>query len=146
MQPLTSDNQQEPPVVNFQQIDQQVINRPKTVNNIHQQDIIPVTTDKMRSEYVLHFQPSVQHDNIYSQQDQQVASHLQHVILAQYRSSTSENPVKQHRDIYKPDTPTVERVQPFPLPIQHDDYYRQPEFNKHVHQTSGVHSLPPIFN
>ncbi|CAC5393138.1 unnamed protein product [Mytilus coruscus] len=138
------ENQQEPPVTNFQQIDQQVINRPQPVNNSHQQDIIPITTDEMPSNHVLHFPPSVQHDNIYRQQDQQVASHLQQAAPAYHRSSTSENPAKQHRNIYKPDTPTVERVQPFPPPIQHDDYHRQPEFNQHVHQTSGIHSPHPI--
>ncbi|CAC5423198.1 unnamed protein product [Mytilus coruscus] len=142
----TVDNQQEPPVANFQQIDQQVINRPQPVNNSHRQDIIPVTTDEMPSDHVLHFPPSVQHDNIYRQQDQQVASHLQQTSPAYHRSSTSENPVKQHRDIYKSDMPTVERVQPFPPPIQHDDYHRQPEFNQHVNQTSGIHSPPPISN
>ncbi|CAC5393045.1 unnamed protein product [Mytilus coruscus] len=98
----------------------------------------------MPSNHVLHFPQSVQHDNIYRQQDQQIASHLQQASPAYHRSSTSENPVKQHRDIYKPDTPTVERVQPFPPPIQHDDYHRQPEFNQHVHQTSCIHSPPPI--
>ncbi|CAC5410248.1 unnamed protein product [Mytilus coruscus] len=145
-QHLTVDNQQQPPVANFQQIDQQVINRPQPVNNSHRQDIIPVTTDEMPSDHVLHFPPSVQHENIYHQQDQQIASHLQQASPAYHRSSTSENPVKQYMDIYKPDTPTVERVQPFPPPIQHDDYHRQPEFNKHVNQTSGVHSPPPVSN
>ncbi|CAC5393255.1 unnamed protein product [Mytilus coruscus] len=140
------ENQQVPPVANFQQIDQQGINRPQPVNNSHQQDILPVTTDEMTSDHVLHFPPSVQHDNIYRQQDQQVASHLQQASPAYHRSSTSENPVKQHRDIYKPDTPTVERVQPFPPTIQHDDYHRQPEFNKYIHQTSSIHSPPPISN
>ncbi|CAC5374591.1 unnamed protein product [Mytilus coruscus] len=117
----TVDNKQEPPVANFQQIDQQVINRPQPVNNSNRQDIIPITADQMPSNHVLHFPPSVQHDNIYRQQDQQGY-------------------------IYKPDTPTVERVQPFPPPIQHDNYHRQPEFNQHVHQTSGNHSPPPISN
>ncbi|CAC5393245.1 unnamed protein product [Mytilus coruscus] len=142
----TVDNKQKPPVANFQQLDQQVINRPQPVNNSHRQDIIPITADEMPSNHVLHFPSSVQHDNIYRQQDQQVASHLQQASPAYHRSSTSENPVKQHRDIYKPDTPTVERVQPFPPTIQHDDYHRQPEFNQHVHQTSGIHSPPPISN
>ncbi|CAC5393067.1 unnamed protein product [Mytilus coruscus] len=128
------ENQQEPPVANFQQIDQQVINRPQPVNNSPQQDTIPLTTDKMPSNHVLHFPSSVQHDNVYRQQDQQVASHLQQASPA------------YHRDIYKPYTPTVERVQPFPPPIQHDDYHRQPEFNKHVHQTFGIRSPPPISN
>ncbi|CAC5364007.1 unnamed protein product [Mytilus coruscus] len=140
------ENQQVPPVANFQQIDQQGINRPQPVNNSHQQDILPVTTDEMPSDHVLHFPPSVRHENIYRQQDQQVASHLQQASLAYHRSPTSENPVKQHRDIYKPETPTVERVQPFPPPIQHDDYHRQPEFNKYIHQTSSIHSPPPISN
>ncbi|CAC5370439.1 unnamed protein product [Mytilus coruscus] len=120
------ENQQVPSVANFQQIDQQGINRPQPVNNSHQQDILPVTTDEMPSDTVLHFPPSAS--------------------LAYHRSPTSENPVKQHRDIYKPETPTVERVQPFPPPIQHDDYHRQPEFNKYIHQTSSIHSPPPISN
>ncbi|CAC5424214.1 unnamed protein product [Mytilus coruscus] len=72
-----------------------------------------------------------------------VASHLQQASLAYHRSSTTENLVKQHREIYKPDTPTVERVQPFPPLIQHDDYHCQPEFNRPVHQTSGIQSPPP---
>ncbi|CAC5374061.1 unnamed protein product [Mytilus coruscus] len=145
-QHLNVENQQVPPVANFQQIDQQGINRPQLVNNSHQQDILPVTTDEMPSNHVLHYPASVQHDNIYRQQDKMVANHLQQASPAYHRSSTSENPVKQHRDIYKPDTPTVERVQPFPPLIQHDDYHRQPEFNQHVHQTSGIHSPPPISN
>ncbi|CAC5407049.1 unnamed protein product [Mytilus coruscus] len=142
-QHLNVENQQVPPVANFQQIDQQGINRPQPVDNSHQQDILPVTTDEMPSNHILHFPPSVQHDNIYRQQDQMVASHLQQASPPYHRSSTSENPVKQHREIYKPDTPTTERVQPFPPLIQHDDYHRQPEFNRPVHQTSGIQSPPP---
>ncbi|CAC5378837.1 unnamed protein product [Mytilus coruscus] len=110
---LNVENQQVPPVANFQKPAQQVINRPQPVVNSHQQHKLPVTTDEMPSDHVLHFPPSVQHENVYRQQEQLVASHLQQASQAYPRLSPSENPLKQHRDIYKPDTPTVERVQPF---------------------------------
>ncbi|CAC5393018.1 unnamed protein product [Mytilus coruscus] len=60
------ENQQVPPVANFQQIDQQGINRPQPVNNSHQQDILPVTTDEMPSDHVLHFPPSVRHEKTFT--------------------------------------------------------------------------------
>ncbi|CAC5424215.1 ZFHX4 [Mytilus coruscus] len=46
-QHLNVENHQVPPVANFQQIDQQGINRPQPVDNSHQQDILPVTTNEM---------------------------------------------------------------------------------------------------
>ena len=106
-QHLTIDNQQEPHVANLQQIDQQGINRPQLANNNHRQDVTAGTSDEMPNDHVLHFPPSVQHDNQYCQQNQQVASHLQQASPAYHRLFTSENPGKQDKDVYQPVTPSV---------------------------------------
>ncbi|VDH93040.1 Hypothetical predicted protein [Mytilus galloprovincialis] len=103
----------------------------KQVNNSQRQDISPVTSDDMPNEHVLHFPPSVQHDIQYRHQDQQEGSHLQQASTAYHRLFNSDSPVKQHRDIYKPETPSVERVQPFQPPIQQDNYHRQLQFNEY---------------
>ncbi|VDI81810.1 Hypothetical predicted protein, partial [Mytilus galloprovincialis] len=121
----------EPPVDNLHQLDQQVINRPQPVNNSHRQDITAVTSDERPNDHVLHFSPSVQHGMQYRQQDQQEASHLQQASTAHHRLFSSDSPVKQHRDIYKPETPSVERFQPFQPPIQQDNYHRQLQFNEY---------------
>ncbi|CAC5420776.1 unnamed protein product [Mytilus coruscus] len=86
-QHLNVENQQVPPVANFQQPAQQVINRPQPVVNNHQQHKLPVTTDEMPSDHVLHFPPSVQHENLYRQQEEPIASHLQQASQAYHRSS-----------------------------------------------------------
>ncbi|CAC5408027.1 unnamed protein product [Mytilus coruscus] len=98
----------------------------------------------MPSDHVLHFPPSVQHEILYRQQEQPIASHLHQASQVYHRSSPSEIPYQQYRGIYKPDTPTVELVQPFSPLFQHEDYHRQPDFNSPVHQTSDVESRPPV--
>ncbi|VDI20986.1 Hypothetical predicted protein [Mytilus galloprovincialis] len=59
------------------------------------------------------------------------ASHLQQASPAYHRLFTSDSPVKQHRDIYKPETQSVEHVQPLQPPIQQDNYHRQLQFNEY---------------
>ncbi|CAG2193220.1 unnamed protein product [Mytilus edulis] len=130
-QHLTMDSQQKPTVANLHQLDQQVINRPQTVNNSHRQDITSVSSDDTPNDHVLHFSPRVQHGMPYRQQDQQEASRLQQASPAHYRLVNSNSPVIQQRDIYKPETPSVERVQPFQPPIQQDNYHRQLQFNEY---------------
>ncbi|VDI42638.1 Hypothetical predicted protein [Mytilus galloprovincialis] len=130
-QHLTMDSQQKPTVANLHQLDQQVINRPQTVNNSHRQDITSVSSDDTPNDHVLHFSPRVQHGMPYRQQDQQEASRLQQASPAHYRLVNSNSPVIQQRGIYPPETPSVECVKQFQPPIQQDNYHRQLQFKEY---------------
>ncbi|CAG2184735.1 unnamed protein product [Mytilus edulis] len=88
----------------------------------------------------VHFSSSVQQER-HLQQDQRVASHLQQASPEYHRSSTGENMI-QYRNTYRPDTPTVERVQPFQPPVQHDNMNRQQDFNSPLDQSFPVDRQP----
>ncbi|CAG2232013.1 unnamed protein product [Mytilus edulis] len=109
---------------------------PEPLINYHQQ---PRFLHTPTPEQV-HFSSSVQQER-HLQQDQRVASHLQQASPEYHRSSTGENMI-QYRNTYRPDTPTVERVQPFQPPVQHDNINRQQDFNSPLDQSFPVDRQP----